>query len=176
MIATWNLSTRGASFSCSGPIVPHAITWKASRLVAPSCCTISLSFPLLDLCMLAALQLPRCHLIFVFPARSLLSTSLSPSVSCLQAVIPGFRKGKAPAGLVMNHFGKESVTAEACEEIIGAAVPVALQMKDIKAIGQARMADEEQIAKMLKEFAPGNVSSLNPGPCPNLERKLPAPA
>jgi hypothetical protein len=111
-------------------------------------------------------ELSRCRLIPVFPARSLLSIPLSLPLSCLQAVIPGFRKGKAPAGLVMNHFGKESVTAEACEEIIGAAVPVALQMKDIKAIGQARMADEEQIAKMLKEFAPGNVSSLNPGPYP----------
>lgn len=107
----------------------------------------------------------------------------------LQTTIPGFRKGKAPAAIVLNHFGKQSVTAEACEEIIGAAVPVALQMKDIRvrfteavstgcpilydaamltpfppgqAIGQAKMADENAIANMLKDFAPGQVSHTIP--------------
>jgi hypothetical protein len=51
---------------------------------------------------------------------------------CAQATIPGFRKGKAPANIVLNHFGKKSVTAEACEEIISASVPMALQQKDIR--------------------------------------------
>ncbi|KAJ1496256.1 bacterial trigger factor protein-domain-containing protein, partial [Baffinella frigidus] len=71
------------------------------------------------------------------------------------AEIPGFRKGKAPTAMVLNHFGKESVSAEACEKIIGAAVPMALQMKDIRAIGQAQMADEAAVAKMLEKFKPG---------------------
>lgn len=52
------------------------------------------------------------------------------------AEIPGFRKGKAPPQMVLNHFGKKSISAEACESIIGAAVPLALQQKDIRAIGQ----------------------------------------
>ena len=39
--------------------------------------------------------------------------------------------------------------------IIGAAVPLALQQKDIRAIGQARMADEEAMADMLDGFKPG---------------------
>lgn len=52
------------------------------------------------------------------------------------AEIPGFRKGKAPPAMVLNHFGKKSISAEACESIIGAAVPLALQQKDIRAIGQ----------------------------------------
>jgi trigger factor len=57
-----------------------------------------------------------------------------------EVTIPGFRKGKAPAAMVLNHFGKKSVSAEACEEIIGASIPLALQQKDIRAIGQAKMA------------------------------------
>ena len=52
------------------------------------------------------------------------------------AEIPGFRKGKAPPQMVLNHFGKKSISAEACESIIGAAVPLALQQNDIRAIGQ----------------------------------------
>jgi hypothetical protein len=72
-----------------------------------------------------------------------------------QVEIPGFRKGKAPTAMVLNHFGKESIQAEACEKIIGAAVPMALQMKDIRAIGQAQMADETAVAKMLEQFKPG---------------------
>lgn len=71
------------------------------------------------------------------------------------AEIPGFRKGKAPPQMVLNHFGKKSISAEACESIIGAAVPLALQQKDIRAIGQARMADEEAMADMLEGFKPG---------------------
>jgi len=71
------------------------------------------------------------------------------------AEIPGFRKGKAPPQMVLNHFGKKSISAEACESIIGAAVPLALQQKDIRAIGQARMADETAIADMLDAFKPG---------------------
>ena len=57
--------------------------------------------------------------------------------------------------MVLNHFGKKSISAEACESIIGAAVPLALQQKDIRAIGQARMADEEAMADMLEGFKPG---------------------
>lgn len=57
-----------------------------------------------------------------------------------EVTIPGFRKGKAPPAMVLNHFGKKSVSAEACEEIIGASIPLALQQKDIRAIGQAKMA------------------------------------
>ena len=72
------------------------------------------------------------------------------------AEIPGFRKGKAPPQMVLNHFGKKSISAEACESIIGAAVPLALQQKDIRAIGQARMADEEAMADMLEGFKPGD--------------------
>jgi FKBP-type peptidyl-prolyl cis-trans isomerase (trigger factor) len=54
------------------------------------------------------------------------------AASVAQATIPGFRKGKAPANIVLNHFGKKSVSAEACEEIISASVPMALQQKDIR--------------------------------------------
>jgi len=71
------------------------------------------------------------------------------------AEVPGFRKGKAPPAMVLNHFGKESVSAEACEQIIGAAVPLALQQKEIRAIGQAKMADDDAVAKMLDKFKPG---------------------
>ena len=93
--------------------------------------------------------------------------------------IPGFRKGTAPAQMVLNHVGKKSVSAEvscssggpfscgevwaslidcrsqACEKIIGASIPLALQQKDIRAIGQAKMADENAIARMLEVFEPG---------------------
>eukprot|EP00960_Hanusia_phi_P072931 767904-Hanusia_phi.AAC.2 len=49
-----------------------------------------------------------------------------------QADVPGFRKGKAPPQMVVNHFGKKSITAQACEQIIGSAVPAALQQKNIR--------------------------------------------
>ena len=55
------------------------------------------------------------------------------------AEIPGFRKGKAPPAMVLNHFGKKSISAEACESIIGAAVPLALQQNNIRAIGQVAL-------------------------------------
>uniref|UniRef100_A0A7S4KHD2 peptidylprolyl isomerase n=3 Tax=Guillardia theta TaxID=55529 RepID=A0A7S4KHD2_GUITH len=71
------------------------------------------------------------------------------------ADVPGFRKGKAPPQMVLNHFGKKSITAQACEQIIGSAVPAALQQKNIRAIGQAQMADDEAIGKMIDNFAPG---------------------
>jgi len=48
------------------------------------------------------------------------------------ADVPGFRKGKAPPQMVLNHFGKKSITAQACEQIIGSAVPAALQQKNIR--------------------------------------------
>jgi hypothetical protein len=35
--------------------------------------------------------------------------------------VSGFRKGKAPPQMVLNHFGKKSISAEACESIIGQA-------------------------------------------------------
>mmetsp|Transcript_24872 Transcript_24872/g.81875 ORF Transcript_24872/g.81875 Transcript_24872/m.81875 type:complete len:360 (+) Transcript_24872:110-1189(+) len=57
--------------------------------------------------------------------------------------------------MVLNHFGKKSITAQACEQIIGSAVPAALQQKNIRAIGQAQMADDEAIGKMIDNFAPG---------------------
>lgn len=71
------------------------------------------------------------------------------------AEVPGFRRGKAPPAIVLNHYGKDSISAEACEKIIGAAVPLALQQKEIRAIGQARMADEDAVAGMLQKFKPG---------------------
>mmetsp|Transcript_24867 Transcript_24867/g.81851 ORF Transcript_24867/g.81851 Transcript_24867/m.81851 type:complete len:88 (+) Transcript_24867:110-373(+) len=63
--------------------------------------------------------------------------------------------------MVLNHFGKKSITAQACEQIIGSAVPAALQQKNIRAIGQAQMADDEAIGKMIDNFAPGQVILLS---------------
>ena len=79
-----------------------------------------------------------------------------------QAEIPGFRKGKAPTAMVLNHFGKESVSAEACEKIIGAAVPMALQMKDIRAIGQVPATLSSEIPASTPPLPPSSKSfSIN---------------
>lgn len=108
------------------------------------------------------------------------STLTSLATALAQAEIPGFRKGKAPTAMVLNHFGKESVSAEACEKIIGAAVPMALQMKDIRAIGQV---PATQNAPALPQFVAGEKGPPPPSrknpfhlPCEGVSKNGRSPA
>lgn len=61
-----------------------------------------------------------------------------------RATIPGFRAGKVPRKVVLNHFGKATVTASAVEEVIQHTVQQALSSLSVSAIGQAQLAEDVQ--------------------------------
>jgi trigger factor len=72
-----------------------------------------------------------------------------------RSAIPGFRKGKAPRQLVINHYGKSNITASACEEVIEIGVKKALEVAGLNAIGQAILDEgEEDIDKVLRAYSP----------------------
>lgn len=54
-----------------------------------------------------------------------------------RAKIDGFRKGGAPRQLIINHYGKETITASACEDVIENGVQKAIKQAGLNAIGQA---------------------------------------
>jgi trigger factor len=72
-----------------------------------------------------------------------------------QSQIPGFRKGKAPRQLIINHYGKDKITASACEEVIEIGVKKALEVAGVNAIGQAILDEGEgDIEKVISAYSP----------------------
>ena len=58
-----------------------------------------------------------------------------------QAKIPGFRPGKAPARVVLNHY-RELVTARSLEAVIDEYVPKAIEETEVRPVGSPRLTDE----------------------------------
>jgi trigger factor len=57
------------------------------------------------------------------------------------ANIPGFRKGKAPANVIMRMFGREAVMAEVVEDLLETAYPQALEQAEIEPYGPGHLED-----------------------------------
>jgi trigger factor len=72
-----------------------------------------------------------------------------------RANISGFRKGKAPKQLIINHYGRQTIEASACEEVIEKGVQAALTSEGINAIGQAVLDEgEDDISKVIAAYKP----------------------
>lgn len=68
--------------------------------------------------------------------------------------IDGFRKGKAPQALVINQYGKSTIAASACEEVIEKSIQKALDKEGVSAIGQAVLDDACKIDDVIAAYAP----------------------
>jgi trigger factor len=78
-----------------------------------------------------------------------------------RADIAGFRKGKAPKQLIINHFGRQSIEASACEEVIEKGVKAAITSEGINAIGQAVLDEGEgDISKVIAAYKPDQALSF----------------
>lgn len=71
-----------------------------------------------------------------------------------RATIKGFRKGGAPKQLVINQYGKESIKASACEEVIEKSIQKALKDSGIHAIGQAQVDDDGGVDTVIANYDP----------------------
>lgn len=68
--------------------------------------------------------------------------------------ISGFRKGRAPKQLIINRYGKETIAASACEEVIEKSIQKALKDTGINAIGQAQVDDEGGVDTVIANYDP----------------------
>ncbi len=66
--------------------------------------------------------------------------------------IQGFRKGKAPRGLVVRQVGKERVTATAMDDLLNDAIKQALEESDIQPITQFEL--ETSVQELVSAFNP----------------------
>lgn len=71
-----------------------------------------------------------------------------------RTAIDGFRKGGAPKQIVINRYGKETIAASACEEVIEKSIQKALKDSGINAIGQAEVDDEGGVETVIAKFDP----------------------
>ncbi len=89
------------------------------------------------------------------------------------ANIPGFRKGKAPANVIMRMFGKKAVMAEVVEDLLEDAYPQVLEQAEIRPYGPGQLEDfalDPLVVKIRVPLAPevdlGEYESLRMEPEP----------
>jgi trigger factor len=73
------------------------------------------------------------------------------------ANIPGFRKGKAPAHVIMRMFGREAVLAEVVEDLLEDLYPKALDQAEIEPYGPGQLEDfstDPMVVKLRVPLAP----------------------
>lgn len=71
-----------------------------------------------------------------------------------QVRVPGFRQGKAPYGVVLRRFGKETVRAEAIEDLVQPVFEEALLEADVESYGRPSLEDMEMDPLVLKFTVP----------------------
>lgn len=71
-----------------------------------------------------------------------------------RSTIDGFRKGRAPKQVVIGKYGKDTILASACEEVIEKSVQKALKDSNINAIGQAEVDGDGGVDAIIKDFDP----------------------
>lgn len=71
-----------------------------------------------------------------------------------RATIRGFRKGGAPKQMVINEYGKDTIRASACEEVIEKAIQKALKESGVNAIGQADIDSEGGVDAVIAAYDP----------------------
>lgn len=78
-----------------------------------------------------------------------------------RSTISGFRKGGAPKQLVINRYGRDTIAASACEEVIEKSIQKALVDAGIHAIGQAEVADEGGVETVISAYDPKEPLTFN---------------
>lgn len=78
-----------------------------------------------------------------------------------RSTINGFRKGRAPKQMVINEFGKERVSASACEEVIEKSIKKAIEDGKLTVIGQAQIHEEGGVETIIKDFKPDAPLTFN---------------
>ena len=58
---------------------------------------------------------------------------------------PGFRKGKAPRGVINNAIGKDAVLAQVTEDVVNDAYPQAVEAKRLFPVGSPNFADPDPV-------------------------------
>lgn len=71
-----------------------------------------------------------------------------------RTTIKGFRKGSAPKQIVINQYGKDTIMASACEEVIEKSLQKALKDSGIHAIGQAMVDEDEGVDAVIRNYDP----------------------
>lgn len=71
-----------------------------------------------------------------------------------RANIKGFRKGNAPKQVVINEYGRETIKASACEEVIEKSIQKALKDAKINAIGQAEIDTDGGVDSVIANYDP----------------------
>jgi len=70
-----------------------------------------------------------------------------------KANIPGFRRGKVPIPILLQHYGSSRIKAAVLEEIIPDGIEKALKQSDIQAIGQPQL--RSSFDDLLSNYVPG---------------------
>lgn len=73
------------------------------------------------------------------------------------AVVPGFRKGKAPRPVLINQLGPK-IASKACTELIQATVREVLSQPRYTPLSRASLSEKEE--DVIKTFQPGNPFSF----------------
>lgn len=68
--------------------------------------------------------------------------------------IPGFRKGRAPKQVVISQYGRDTILASACEEVIEKSIQKALKDSGVSAIGQAEVDQDGGVDSIIKDYSP----------------------
>lgn len=72
-----------------------------------------------------------------------------------RAKISGFRKGKVPQQIIISQFGRDTIKASACEEVIEKSIKKALSDSGINAVGQAILDEgEADIDGVVAKYSP----------------------
>lgn len=71
-----------------------------------------------------------------------------------RAKIDGFRPGGAPRQMVINQYGKQTIKASACEEVIEKSIQKALKDAGVQAIGQAEIDNEGGVDSVIAAYDP----------------------
>lgn len=66
----------------------------------------------------------------------------------------GFRKGKVPKQVIISRYGRDTILASACEEVLEKSINKAIKDGEISAIGQAQVDSEGGVEELIKQFSP----------------------
>ncbi len=75
------------------------------------------------------------------------------------ASIPGFRKGKVPRPILIQHFGLAQIKATSIDDLLNASVEEAIQQEQIDSLGNIHILTEP--ADLIQRFKPGEVFTFS---------------
>jgi len=75
------------------------------------------------------------------------------------ATIPGFRKGKVPRPILIQHFGLAQIKATSIDNLLNASVEEAIQQEHIESLGNIQILTEA--ADLIQRFKPGEAFTFS---------------